>query len=217
MNLIRRVLNRLKMRDAKKLWQDKSNPCQYSDIIYKGFRKEFNAPCNRVLEFGCNWGGNLKYFMDRIPDLETVGIDINPVVLDLEKKYPNYKGIVGDEKSLKQFKEKEFDLAFTVSVLDHIPDDSVVEEIIKDLVRISRHVLLLEPYIEGVHRNVSNKYRDSIKKGLERGYKKFAPHSYIWNYDKMLNRTSTSWKKKAMPLHAHSLGPFYYLYSIDTA
>ena len=81
--------------------------------------------------------------------------------------------------------------------------------------RISRRVVLLEAFIEGVHGDVSNKTRDEVRPGLERGYKPFAEHCYIWNYDRILDKQGLEWSERPMPLHTASLGPFYHLYEIN--
>ena len=152
--------------------------------------------------------------MGRLPALQAVGIDVNPVVLEPVGTLQGYTGIVGDERTLAQFADRAFDLAFTVSVLDHIPHDDVVEEIISHLLRVAGRVILVEPWINGVHREVSLKTRDEITSGLPRGHKTFAPHCFVWNYDAMLRKQPVEWRKTPMPLHEASLGPFYHLYDI---
>ena len=213
MNIFKQFIHTYKQKSVKKYWENKTNPCMNAERIFSAAHKA-NISLNKVLEFGCSWGGNLKYFMDKIPSLGAVGVDINRDCLKLAKDYPNFKGVVGDEKMLEGFGENEFDLAFTVSVLDHIPFDYTVEAAIGQLLRISRYVILLEPYLEGVAGDVSGKERDLVKPGLVRGYKKFAPYSYFWNYDAILDANHVVWDKEPMPLHEASLGPFYHLYTI---
>lgn len=211
-NLLKNPLILMKQISAKAYWSKKSNTCENSKIIFNAIDKERRDSFENILELGCSWGGNLKYFMDMMPGVKTVGVDVNRIVTGLSKEYPNYKGIVGDEKKLRQFKDKEFDLVFTASVLDHIPSGKVVDDIISEFLRISKHVLLLEPFIEGVTGDVSGKTRDEVKKGLARGDKTFAAFSYIWNYDAILDKKSADWCKLPIPLHKASLGPFYHLY-----
>jgi SAM-dependent methyltransferase len=205
-----------KVNDAKIYWQNLTIPARNAHIIYEKVM-QFRDPqsLSSVLELGCASGGNLKYFMDRIPAINTVGIEVNECVLSLAGKYPTFRGIVGDEQNLRQFSSKNFDVAFTLSVLDHLPDESIVEWTISELIRISNMTLLLEPFIEGIHGDVSGKTRGEVKKGLERPDKKFARHSYVWNYDRMLDKMKVPWTKKPLRLHAASLGPFYHLYVIN--
>jgi hypothetical protein len=209
----RRAIER-KRADAKALWSEKYCGCEYADRIYEA---ALPATWHRILEFGANWGGNLEYFLTRHPDLRVVGVDVNTSVLKMAETYPQYEGIVGDETTLRRLESKSFDLAFTCSVLDHIPSAAVVEDAIRDLVRLAPHVILLEPFIDGVHGDVSGKTRNDVKNGLPRGHKRFAEHSYLWNYDRMLARLGVQWSKRPMPLHSASLGPFYCLYDIRNA
>ena len=206
-----------KRKSVKRFWSTIKNPCSNSALIFDALEVTERQQIHKILEFGASWGGNLRYFMDHLPGLQTVGIDVNPVVAELATRYPNYTGIIGDEAVLKNFASEIFDLSFTVSVLDHIPVDRVVEDIIVQLVHISKHVILLEPFIDGVHGDVSDKTRNQVKRGLERGHKPFAAYSYLWNYDRMLDRIGSAWQKHAIPLHAGSLGPYYHLYSIRGA
>ena len=209
--MIRRYLLNRKRASAKTLWVNKRSPCEYSSIVYEA---ALPASWTRVLEFGANWGGNLQYFLERHPSIQATGVDINPAVLELQGSFPNYRGLVGDESMLETLETDGFDLAWTISVLDHIPSDDVVKVAIRHLTRISRRVLLLEPWLEGVHGDVSGKVRNAVKPGLPGSHKAFAPHSYLWDYDVMLRDLGVTFTKRAMPLHAHSLGPFYYLYDI---
>jgi hypothetical protein len=211
MNLVRRYFLDRKRASAKALWVAKRSPCEYASIIYDAARPPAGS---RILEFGANWGGNLQYILERQPTVEAVGVDINPAVTELQESQPGYRGIVGDESTLSTFPDRSIDLAYTVSVLDHIPSAEVVSEAIRNLARISARVLLLEPWIDGLEGDVSGRTRNQVMPGLPDGHKIFAPHSYLWNYDRMLERLDLQYEKRAVPLHKHSLGPFYYLYSI---
>ena len=211
--LTRWIQNR-KQEAVKAYWRAKRNACAHGPVIFEALQEEERRALTRVLEFGASWGGNLQYLMERLPGLQGVGVDVNPVVTELAETLQGYRGIVGDERALAQLPDHAFSLAFTVSVLDHIPHADVVENIISHLVRIADRVLLVEPWIEGVHREVSGKIRNAIKPGLPRGHKPFAPHCFVWDYDAMLRRQQMEWRKTPMPLHEASLGPFYHLYDI---
>ncbi len=85
-----------------------------------------------VFEFGCNNGKNLTLFPKEV---KLCGIDVNPDVL----KHPCTH--VGDEKYLEYFIDNAFDVVFTCSVLNHIP---FIEDIVRDLKRISKHTVSIE-------------------------------------------------------------------------
>jgi SAM-dependent methyltransferase len=216
LSLIRNALRERRRGQTKAYWRTHQwESCKYSDRIFDALEPVERASLRRILEFGCDSGGNLQYFMDRLPRVSAVGIDLRDSARALEHQYAGrYAGIVGDETSLARLADREFDLAFTVSVLDHLPDELVVDQVIDGLIRTSRRVLLLEPWIEGVHGDVSGKTRDQVKRGLERGHKRFAPTSYMWDFNAMLAKKPVDWRRAPMPLHAASQGPFFQLYDI---
>ena len=255
------ILNQLKLRKAKKYWRNHWCGCEHGEIIFNAIHEHQLSSVKHVLEFGCSWGGNLQFLLDRLPSARAVGIDLNEWVMDMAEEYPNYTGIVGDETELARFSRDEFDLAFTISVLDHIPVSDIVEEVINRLVRISKTTLLLEPFIEGTHGDYSGMDRDSVvnassekviedfvpPQGLKQaltqseklvkiiyhfvrtgnilkdyGYihgegRRFSENSCLWNYDDILNGIGVDWRKVAMPLHEASLGPYYFLYIINSS
>jgi len=91
-------------------------------------------PNERIFEFGCNQGKNLKWLEERGFD-KVYGIDINNI------EHP--KTSWGDENTLSTFENNCCDVAFTCSVLNHIPLDTV-KEILYSLLRISHIVILGE-------------------------------------------------------------------------
>jgi len=207
--------NALKRYLAKRYWKNKYNTSnsEYANIIYD-HSETLNLSLNQICEFGSNKGGNLKYFLDNNENISATGIDINPIVKVLEKSYNNYKGIIGDEKTLSRFDNDFFDLSFTLSVLDHIPSKKIVFQVLQDLIRTSKVVILLEPYIENVEGDVSNKARYMIKDGLVDERKVFNNFCYLWNYDKYLFDNDLNFSRTKLPLHRASLGPFYNIYVI---
>lgn len=143
---------------------------------------------------------------------------MNEIVTELAQEHGSrYRPIVGDERTLEPLPDASFDLALTVSVLDHIPSRRTVAAIIRELVRLSSLVILVEPWIAGVDGDVSGKPRSQVAPMLERGDKRFAAHSYLWDYDARLAELPVTWTKTPNSLHAASLGTFYKVYSIRPA
>lgn len=215
-NLVGRPFAGRKADSAKRLWRDKDCGCEYAGEIYAALPADWES-IERVLEFGCNWGGNLQYLMERHQAMNAVGIDINERVFELTDRYPRFLGLRGDERLLAAFPSNYFDVVFTVSVLDHIPSRSTVRDVIAQFLRISRYVILLEPYIDGVEGDVSGLIRNRVKPGLPGGHKPFAAHSYLHDYDRMLTELGAEWTKTPRPLHQHSFGPFYHAYRVRRA
>ncbi len=101
----------------------------------------------RILEVGCNAGRNLAYLYDHgYTGVE--GVEINPYAVDLLRKtFPQladreiHLGAAGE--TLQKFADDEFDLVYTMAVLEHIhPDESSVFD---DIARIGKQVLAIEP------------------------------------------------------------------------
>jgi SAM-dependent methyltransferase len=99
-----------------------------------------------VFEFGSGTGKNLKPLHDL--RIVTFGLDISPLNF-LEAHFKNGLPFValGTEAHLGHL--RSFDVAFTVSVLDHIVD---VTKIIRDLKNLAPIVFLAEPQIENIER-----------------------------------------------------------------
>lgn len=182
--------------------------------IYELAKKKIKK-INNILEFGSNSGLNLEYFLNRLEGSKVVGIDVNPIVKKMENRYESYRGYNADDKALNKFKKNEFTLSFTSSVLDHIPDEKIIKEILRKLALISEYLILNEPFLDGVKGDVSEKFRYQVKQNLENPAKKFAKYSYFWDYDTYLDEMNLNYEKINNPTHNFSLGPFYKLYFID--
>lgn len=101
----------------------------------------------RILEVGCNAGRNLAYLHDHgYTGVE--GVEINPHAVELLRtSFPQladreiHLGAAGE--TLPKFADDEFDLVYTMAVLEHIhPDESSVFD---DIARIGKQVLAIEP------------------------------------------------------------------------
>lgn len=93
-----------------------------------------------VFEFGCGTGKNLSL----IQAGERVGVDLSSnAIMDGWRKYKDISLTISDEGILKSFKDNQFDISFTISVLDHIPSPEA-EGIVSELKRISSKVYIVE-------------------------------------------------------------------------
>jgi SAM-dependent methyltransferase len=108
----------------------------------------------RILEVGCNAGRNIAYLYDHgYTGVE--GVEINPYAVDLLRTaFPQladceiHIGAAGE--TLPKFADDEFDLVYTMAVLEHIhPDESSVFD---DMARIGKQVLAIEPVGRLSHR-----------------------------------------------------------------
>ena len=107
--------------------------------------KRYANPDAKILEIGCNVGRNLNYlFLAGFRNLE--GIEISEKAVQLFKEsYPEMASRikiynVPVEEIIKEFRDREFDIIFTMAVLQHIHTDS--EWIFPEMVRITKDFLI---------------------------------------------------------------------------
>ena len=146
-----------------------------------------------VLEFGCAAGRNLHAIRDRLPDARLVGLDINPTSVAHGVKH---WGLDLRLAPLDTLDDDEFDLAFTVSVLDHIPPDDV-ESYLDQLCRVSRRLLLVEPWLGRTGK---------VDPGSVNGT---SPYSYSHDLVGMLREREWAVRHEKHPLADWGLGPWY--------
>src|SRR4051812_33212418 len=122
------------------------------------------AGARRILEFGCYAGRNLKAIRDAYGEAgetapELMGIDINDTAIAWGRDAWDLDLRLADEHELEGFADDSWDVAFTVSVLDHMPEPAST---IEHLVRIAcRRIVILEPHApvgSGVVTTVRSRY-----------------------------------------------------------
>jgi len=107
--------------------------------------KKYAKPNAGILEIGCNVGRNLNYlFLAGFKKLEGIEISENAVHL-LKKFYPEMarNAIIHNapvERIIKNFRDNEFDVVFTMAVFEHIHTDS--EWIFPEVARITKDILI---------------------------------------------------------------------------
>ena len=107
--------------------------------------KRYSTSNAKILEIGCNAGRNLNYLFSAGFD-KLAGIEINEDAVALMKEsYPemakNAK-IINEpvEDVIKNFEDDEFDIVFTMAVLEHIHPNS--DFIFQEVVRITKRFLI---------------------------------------------------------------------------
>ena len=108
--------------------------------------KRYAAQNAKILEIGCNVGRNLNYlFLVGFKNLE--GIELSEkAIQQLKQSYPKmachtkiYNMPV--EEIIREFRDCEFDIVFTMAVLEHIHTDS--EWVFPEIVRITKDFLII--------------------------------------------------------------------------
>ena len=127
-----------------------------------------------VFEFGCNRGRNLVEIRKLDADIQLAGVDVNPDAVAWGRNHHALDLQVGDENFLSGMEDQTFDVTFTLSVLDHLPDPRPV---LKELIRVARKgVILLEPWLgqEGKVLQAVN-WASGTPEDAE-------PYEYSWDY-----------------------------------
>jgi pseudaminic acid biosynthesis-associated methylase len=112
----------------------------------RSFWQEFitTHACDRVLEVGCNVGGNLQWISSGHTPA-TFGVDINAESLRrLRSRVPSAAGTLTAARSLP-FRDAAFDLVFTMGVLIHQPD-TTLGTVMAEMVRCSKRWVLCGEY-----------------------------------------------------------------------
>lgn len=151
-----------------------------------------------VLEFGCNAGRTLMDIREKDATVRLTGVDINPPAIAWAREHlPSATLVLDDEGWLAKQPPDAWDVAFTVSVLDHLPK---VDAPLAHLSRIARTLILVEPWTGGEG--------DVRAFGIE-------PRSPSWSWDlttrlRAMGRTVTS---RAFPIGDEGMAATYRLYT----
>lgn len=155
-----------------------------------------------VIEFGSNAGRNLALIQNLLPDARLVGLDINPsaVVAGREKWGLDLR--VGSVEALA---ELSADLAFTVSVIDHIPDPLPA---LDHLARTAPIVLLFEPWL-GMEGKLTTRIHSETGETAQA-----TPFSYSWDYHRLAANLGLPITEEPFAIET-PLGPHYKLFRIE--
>jgi len=121
-----------------------------------------------ILELGCNVGRNLNLLMEE--SFHNIhGIEINPeAVKKMHELYPKLGKqanitVSSLENTLKKYPENNFDLVFTMAVLEHIHNDS--QWIFVEIKRIvKKYLILIEDEKTHSDRHFPRNYGDIFEK-----------------------------------------------------
>jgi SAM-dependent methyltransferase len=140
-----------------------------------------SAAPRTVLEFGCNAGRNLALLRAALPDAVLTGVDVNADAIAWgRERWPDLQLVAADEAWLRTAPPDAFDVTFTLSVLDHLPQ---LDAVAPHLVRVTASYLVL---VEIVHERTGKVVQMTDAAGtLVAGY----PFSYFHDYRAIFERT----------------------------
>src|SRR5207302_8261843 len=99
----------------------------------------------RVLEVGCNVGGNLEWIEKDVPSGGVYGVDVNHKALaELRSRLGHVNAVWSPARELP-FRDRFFDLVFTMGVLIHQPE-ATLPLVMSEIVRSSRRWVMCGEY-----------------------------------------------------------------------
>jgi pseudaminic acid biosynthesis-associated methylase len=101
----------------------------------------------RLLEVGCNAGGNLRHIAPHVGERAVYGIDINRKALRTAQQLLPTANLSLEAASELPFRDGWFDLVFTMGVLIHQPEESV-RTVMSEMVRCSSRYVLTGEYFD---------------------------------------------------------------------
>jgi SAM-dependent methyltransferase len=109
------------------------------------FLRTIPAEGKSILEIGCGPGGNLLELAKAAPQ-RLVGCDISPAMIDLATRNTHDKAtvelVVTDGKTLP-FADREFEITFTSTVLQHNLDDGDLSALLGEICRVTGDTIYL--------------------------------------------------------------------------
>ncbi len=102
-------------------------------------------PVKRVLEVGCNIGGNIAWIARSVAPEEVWGLDVNRKALQqLRRDQPGVNAVFSPARELP-FRDGWFDMTFTMGVLIHQPPEAL-PLVMSEIVRCSKRYVLCGEY-----------------------------------------------------------------------
>lgn len=124
---------------------------------------------SRVLEVGCNIGGNLQWVAQHREPRNVYGIDISLEALaKLHERLPAVNAIWSPARDLP-FRDRYFDMTFTMGVLIHQPD-ATLPLVMSEIVRCSNRWIVCGEYF--AEQSVEVPYREERGALFKRNYGK---------------------------------------------
>lgn len=170
------VAERIKKRTSGELIAGDEEPYyRYKRNKFLKLLNSISFKDKKVLEVGSGPGGNLLEIYQHNPK-EVFGADISRQMIDISRTNVGDRRITIVKTNGKKlsFPDNCFELTFTSTVLQHISDEDVLEELIKEMCRISESDIYIFERIEKKNkRNESN-----IGRTIEEYSKTFSKNSF---------------------------------------
>jgi SAM-dependent methyltransferase len=163
------------------------------------FLKRFLDPIDfhskTVLEVGCGPGGNLRHIATHHDPKLLLGADISQKMYDLAtrnlRSFGNVKLTKTDGMHLP-FEDRSIDTSFTVTVLQHVTNETMLRALVKDICRVTRDTIVIMEDI-GSHPHLAAQGA-GVNRALAVYKNLFADHGFQLRNVQFLNtRASRRW------------------------
>jgi len=112
--------------------------------IAHALSKVTTKPSMRVIDIGCGIDG--RSFENFIPpNWQVIGVDRNDPQR-INHTHPNFKYVQQDAQDLSQFSDKQFDLAISIGMLEHITKKKAFKQIVSEIRRVAKQYIIIVPY-----------------------------------------------------------------------
>jgi pseudaminic acid biosynthesis-associated methylase len=133
-------------------------------------------PAGRTLEVGCAHGENLRYLSTHREPRDLWGLDVNESALAaLRERVPGANAVWGRARELP-FRDRYFDLVFTVGLLIHQPEVSL-PVVMSEIVRCSNRWVMFGEYYADTVTDIGYRDRPGVlfKRDYRRLYEELFP------------------------------------------
>lgn len=101
-------------------------------------------PDARILDVGCGRDGrSLEQYLPE--SFQIVGIDLNPPD-EVTIRHPNFTYYQQDARDLSRFGADEFDLTFSIGMMEHICDPDALAQMASEIRRVSKQWIIVVPW-----------------------------------------------------------------------
>ncbi len=143
------VARKIKYRERKNVIAGDDEPYyRYKREKFLNLLEELDFTGKSILELGSGPGGNLNEVWKQKPG-RLAGADISTEMIEIARK--NISGEIElfkiDGKKLP-FADREFDIVFSATVLQHNTDEQMLKSIMEEMCRVSKHKVFLFERIE---------------------------------------------------------------------
>jgi ubiquinone/menaquinone biosynthesis C-methylase UbiE len=141
---------------SNKLW------AHIEEVHFEILKREAGES-TKILDAGCGYGRCASIFNPKC----YVGVDFSPDFIDVAKREHKDHVFIREDLKKLPFKDKEFDMAFCISIEQMIVGNLGVDEwksIEKELCRVAKKVLILEYENPEIFRTLMSK--DTLTKNL---------------------------------------------------